>query len=215
MGVLWSTCCHQVCCMPITTKFYIKYNYISTVLPDIDFLSFRFITSYDEANGKMTYLLTFLSSVSEINADLVVLSGLHLLESQTESIWTNKYQVRIQKETEIISSRFPLITLTTTFSCSFWKIILLFTGTCKWAYAVAKKSSSSSRVSKYGKCKLCDTTFVKGNIWEFHCTSQPNQFDSSSNLPNLASFAETIIMRGNNPILTWHLNISSFFFSTN
>ena len=41
----------------------------------------------------MAYLQTFLSSASEIGADLLVLSGLHLLETQTETVRNNRLQV--------------------------------------------------------------------------------------------------------------------------
>ena len=41
----------------------------------------------------MAYLQTLLSSASEIGADLLVLSGLHLLETQTESVRNNRLQV--------------------------------------------------------------------------------------------------------------------------
>ncbi|XP_064653021.1 ADP-dependent glucokinase-like [Lineus longissimus] len=50
----------------------------------------RFITSYDEANGKMTMLDTFFKSIQEDNPDLVVLSGLHMMEGQKEEVWKSR-----------------------------------------------------------------------------------------------------------------------------
>ena len=41
----------------------------------------------------MAYLQTFLSSALEIGADLLVLSGLHLVETQTESVRNDKLRV--------------------------------------------------------------------------------------------------------------------------
>ena len=42
----------------------------------------RFITSYDESNSKLTSLEKFFKSIIKFGPDLVLLSGLHLLESQ-------------------------------------------------------------------------------------------------------------------------------------
>ncbi|KAL4227894.1 hypothetical protein ACF0H5_013334 [Mactra antiquata] len=50
----------------------------------------RFITSFDESNGKLTMLGKFFSDLDEFNPDLVVISGLHLLDTQTTGFITSK-----------------------------------------------------------------------------------------------------------------------------
>ena len=56
----------------------------------------RFITSYDEANGKAISLETFFSSVGDFNPELVVCTGLHLLESQLEAVWAERIPVLLR-----------------------------------------------------------------------------------------------------------------------
>lgn len=51
----------------------------------------RFITSSDKANGDMMSLEPFFSGLSSFNADLVVLSGLHLLDGNP--IWREKMEM--------------------------------------------------------------------------------------------------------------------------
>ena len=53
----------------------------------------RFVTSYDEANGEMTYLPAFFATIKDADADLAVLSGLHLLETQDRSVWDKRLRV--------------------------------------------------------------------------------------------------------------------------
>ncbi len=69
-----------------------------------DLIYFRFITSYDKANGEATYLEQFLTSVSDLDPDLVVLSGLHLLEGQPESLWQDKFSTLIKGLQQLPSS---------------------------------------------------------------------------------------------------------------
>lgn len=40
----------------------------------------RFIFSHDEANGQMRFVESFVESLDEFSPDLVVLSGLHMME---------------------------------------------------------------------------------------------------------------------------------------
>ena len=59
--------------------------------------SFRFITSHDIANGEMRPLATLFDSLDQ--PDLIILSGLHLLEGQTEAFFQQKLEelvVRLQ-----------------------------------------------------------------------------------------------------------------------
>ncbi|KAH3833868.1 hypothetical protein DPMN_107184 [Dreissena polymorpha] len=52
----------------------------------------RFITSYDESNSKLTMLNKFFKNLGPFNPDLVILSGLHLLEMQTHAFVSDKLQ---------------------------------------------------------------------------------------------------------------------------
>ncbi len=71
-------------------------------------ICFRFITSYDKANGEATYMEQFLTSVtSDLDPDLVVFSGLHLLEGQHESLWQEKFSTLI-KGLKQLPSRTPV-----------------------------------------------------------------------------------------------------------
>ncbi|XP_020659362.2 ADP-dependent glucokinase isoform X1 [Pogona vitticeps] len=50
----------------------------------------RFIFSHDLSNGAMNMLEVFVSSLEEFHPDLVVLSGLHMMEGQTKEIRQNR-----------------------------------------------------------------------------------------------------------------------------
>ncbi|KAM6969758.1 ADP-dependent glucokinase [Aplochiton taeniatus] len=50
----------------------------------------RFIFSHDVSNGAMTSLEMFLSSLEEFQPDLVVLSGLHMMEGQGRHTWEER-----------------------------------------------------------------------------------------------------------------------------
>ncbi|XP_018621182.1 ADP-dependent glucokinase isoform X1 [Scleropages formosus] len=50
----------------------------------------RFIFSHDVANGKMSLLETFVASLEEFQPDLVVLSGLHMMEGQGRELWEER-----------------------------------------------------------------------------------------------------------------------------
>lgn len=50
----------------------------------------RFITSYDESNSKVTMLETFFENLDNFNPDLVLLSGLHMLEGQSEEFFSER-----------------------------------------------------------------------------------------------------------------------------
>lgn len=52
----------------------------------------RFITSYDESNSKLTTLDKFFKDLGPFSPDLVLLSGLHLLESQHLSFVQEKIE---------------------------------------------------------------------------------------------------------------------------
>ncbi|KAM3608666.1 uncharacterized protein V6R79_002635 [Siganus canaliculatus] len=50
----------------------------------------RFIFSHDVSNGEMSLLETFVASLDEFQPDLVVLSGLHMMEGQGRQIWEER-----------------------------------------------------------------------------------------------------------------------------
>jgi ADP-dependent glucokinase len=53
----------------------------------------RFITSYDESNSKVTMLETFFENLENFSPDLVLLSGLHMLEGQSEEFFSQRLKV--------------------------------------------------------------------------------------------------------------------------
>ncbi|XP_002734963.1 ADP-dependent glucokinase-like [Saccoglossus kowalevskii] len=67
----------------------------------------RFITSNDQANGRMDKLEIFAESIKEFGADMVVLSGLHLLPGQSESFWMQRLD-DIVKEISKIPHHIPV-----------------------------------------------------------------------------------------------------------
>ncbi|MGH0115364.1 UNVERIFIED_CONTAM: hypothetical protein FKN15_006792 [Acipenser sinensis] len=50
----------------------------------------RFIFSHDTSNGEMSALETFVGSMEEIQPQLVVLSGLHMMEGQGRELWEER-----------------------------------------------------------------------------------------------------------------------------
>ncbi|XP_036391132.1 ADP-dependent glucokinase isoform X2 [Megalops cyprinoides] len=50
----------------------------------------RFIFSHDMANGEMSTLETFVASLEDFRPDLVVLSGLHMMEGQGRELWEER-----------------------------------------------------------------------------------------------------------------------------
>lgn len=50
----------------------------------------RFIFSHDLSNGEMSSLETFVASLEEFQPDLVVLSGLHMMEGQGKELWEDR-----------------------------------------------------------------------------------------------------------------------------
>ncbi|XP_054475251.1 ADP-dependent glucokinase isoform X2 [Anoplopoma fimbria] len=50
----------------------------------------RFIFSHDVSNGEMSSLETFVASLDEFEPDLVVLSGLHMMEGQGRELWEDR-----------------------------------------------------------------------------------------------------------------------------
>ncbi|KAI7789452.1 ADP-dependent glucokinase isoform X2 [Triplophysa rosa] len=59
----------------------------------------RFILSHDVSNGEMRALETFVSSLEEFNPDLVVLSGLHMMEGMGRDLW----EKRLKEAVDVIS----------------------------------------------------------------------------------------------------------------
>ncbi|KAK2151152.1 hypothetical protein LSH36_374g04007 [Paralvinella palmiformis] len=53
----------------------------------------RFITSHDVANSKASSLEYFFKAVSDYQPDLVVLSGLHMLEGQPANLWQERLKL--------------------------------------------------------------------------------------------------------------------------
>ncbi|KAK2842610.1 hypothetical protein Q5P01_012810 [Channa striata] len=50
----------------------------------------RFIFSHDVSNGEMSSLETFVASLEDFQPDLVVLSGLHMMEGQGRDLWEER-----------------------------------------------------------------------------------------------------------------------------
>lgn len=50
----------------------------------------RFIFSHDVSNGGMSSLETFVASLEEFEPELVVLSGLHMMEGQGRELWEER-----------------------------------------------------------------------------------------------------------------------------
>lgn len=50
----------------------------------------RFIFSHDVSNGEMSSLETFMASLEEFQPDLVVLSGLHMMEGMGRELWEDR-----------------------------------------------------------------------------------------------------------------------------
>lgn len=50
----------------------------------------RFIFSHDVSNGEMSSLETFVASLDEFEPELVVLSGLHMMEGQGRDMWEGR-----------------------------------------------------------------------------------------------------------------------------
>lgn len=50
----------------------------------------RFIFSHDVSNGEMSSLETFVSSLDDFEPELVVLSGLHMMEGQGRDLWEGR-----------------------------------------------------------------------------------------------------------------------------
>ncbi len=50
----------------------------------------RFITSSDELNGKASLFESFAQSTKSFDPDLVVFSGLHMMEGQSKGIWRER-----------------------------------------------------------------------------------------------------------------------------
>ncbi|OWF54069.1 ADP-dependent glucokinase-like [Mizuhopecten yessoensis] len=53
----------------------------------------RFITSYDESNSQATMLETYFESLDTSKTDLVLISGLHILEGQSKDFFIRRIQV--------------------------------------------------------------------------------------------------------------------------
>ncbi|KAK3097938.1 hypothetical protein FSP39_014684 [Pinctada imbricata] len=53
----------------------------------------RFITSFDESNSKATMIETFFENVKPFDPDLILLSGLHLLEGQSQEFFSQRLAV--------------------------------------------------------------------------------------------------------------------------
>ena len=53
----------------------------------------RFITSFDESNGRASSLEAFFSSLEVFRPDLAVCTGLHLLEGQGPRVWYDRIPV--------------------------------------------------------------------------------------------------------------------------
>ncbi|XP_026166641.1 ADP-dependent glucokinase isoform X2 [Mastacembelus armatus] len=61
----------------------------------------RFIFSHDVSNGEMSSLETFVASLEEFQPDLVVLSGLHMMEGQGRELWEERLKEAVSAIADI------------------------------------------------------------------------------------------------------------------
>ncbi|XP_076590132.1 ADP-dependent glucokinase isoform X2 [Chaetodon auriga] len=61
----------------------------------------RFIFSHDVSNGEMSLLETFVASLDEFQPDLVVLSGLHMMEGQGRELWEQRLKEAVSAISDI------------------------------------------------------------------------------------------------------------------
>ncbi|KAM4618603.1 ADP-dependent glucokinase isoform 2-T2 [Polymixia lowei] len=61
----------------------------------------RFIFSHDVSNGEMSSLETFVASLDEFQPDLVVLSGLHMMEGQGRQLWEERLKEAVAAISDI------------------------------------------------------------------------------------------------------------------
>ncbi|XP_056137274.1 ADP-dependent glucokinase isoform X2 [Lampris incognitus] len=61
----------------------------------------RFIFSHDVSNGEMSPLETFVASLEEFQPDLVVLSGLHMMEGQGRQLWEERLKEAVVAVSDI------------------------------------------------------------------------------------------------------------------
>ncbi|XP_061898689.1 ADP-dependent glucokinase isoform X1 [Entelurus aequoreus] len=61
----------------------------------------RFIFSHDVSNGEMSLLETFVTSLEEFQPDLVVLSGLHMMEGQGRQMWEERLKEAVAAISDI------------------------------------------------------------------------------------------------------------------
>ncbi|KAJ7998324.1 hypothetical protein DPEC_G00221510 [Dallia pectoralis] len=64
----------------------------------------RFIFSHDVSNGEMSALETFVASLDEFEPDLVVLSGLHMMEGQGRLMWERRLKDAVVAISDVRSS---------------------------------------------------------------------------------------------------------------
>nr|CAB3220257.1 ADP-dependent glucokinase [Phallusia mammillata] len=67
----------------------------------------RFIFSHDKSNSQMTAVETFLTSLKQFQADLIVLSGFHLLESNESHFWKRRL-AEISAQLKSIAKNIPI-----------------------------------------------------------------------------------------------------------
>lgn len=61
----------------------------------------RFIFSHDVSNGEMSSLETFVASLDDFQPDLVVLSGLHMMEGQGRQLWEERLKEAVSAISDI------------------------------------------------------------------------------------------------------------------
>uniref|UniRef100_A0A3Q3VT02 Uncharacterized protein n=1 Tax=Mola mola TaxID=94237 RepID=A0A3Q3VT02_MOLML len=61
----------------------------------------RFIFSHDVSNGAMSLLETFVASLDEFQPDVVVLSGLHMMEGQGREMWEGRLKEAVSAISDI------------------------------------------------------------------------------------------------------------------
>ena len=57
----------------------------------------RFITSHDQANSKVVPLEGFFESIAQYDPDLIVFSGLHMLDGQAETVVEDRINALLEE----------------------------------------------------------------------------------------------------------------------
>eukprot|EP00118_Oscarella_pearsei_P012684 m.95441 g.95441 ORF g.95441 m.95441 type:complete len:342 (+) comp36851_c0_seq2:644-1669(+) len=67
----------------------------------------RFITSHDIGNGRLSALEAFFAALNDFSPDLIVISGLHMLEKQAPSFWKDRLKALVT-QLKTVSPQIPI-----------------------------------------------------------------------------------------------------------